>query len=183
MHHLIAPSSMLEVRRPRSAHRQRGDAHSSAKCEPQPPRYIICRRYLVIGACLGRGLNSTSRAVWFRGSERRQSVLSCRASDAGGMAGVAPQPPFAEFHTASASSVSGGWESYNRALTAVEHPADGQADRRNAPARDPTSTANNCPGFTGNRCAGADGRTVSLGGYGSAGGIARPATCCKASRS
>jgi len=65
---------MLEAHRPRSAHRQRGDAHSSAKCEPQPPRYTICRRYLVIGACLGRGLNSTSRAVWFRGSERRQSA-------------------------------------------------------------------------------------------------------------
>src|SRR5947208_10140345 len=138
---------MLEVRRPRSAHRQRGDAHSSAKCEPQPPRYIICRRYLVIGACLGRGLNSTSRAVWSRGSERRQSALSCRASDAGGMVGVAPQPPFAEFHTASASSVSGGWESYNRALTAVEHPADGQADRPKCACARPHVYSEQLPGF------------------------------------
>jgi hypothetical protein len=44
MHHLIAPSSRIEVARPQSAivREEKGDAHSSSKREPQPPRYTIC---------------------------------------------------------------------------------------------------------------------------------------------
>ncbi len=54
-------------------------------------RRDICQRYLVIGACLGRGLNSTSRAVWVRGSERRQSARSSRSRRVRCSAGDAPK--------------------------------------------------------------------------------------------
>jgi hypothetical protein len=43
MHHLIAPSSRIEADRPLPLSSEKGDANSSSKREPQPPRYTIFR--------------------------------------------------------------------------------------------------------------------------------------------
>src|SRR5258707_10530382 len=57
--------------RPRSDIVTEGDAHSSSKPEPQPPRYTIFRRYLAVDGPAGEGPQTTPCRLYSESSEVR----------------------------------------------------------------------------------------------------------------
>jgi hypothetical protein len=72
MRHLIAPSSMLEVARPQSAIVAEGDAHSSSKREPQPPRYTILHPLCYVETDVGIRVISYARPTQERSRGMRK---------------------------------------------------------------------------------------------------------------
>src|SRR6266851_9984702 len=95
IHHLIAPSPMIEVV-PTSIQSQEGDAHSASKREPQPPRYTILtkptaaahawRPELVFMPHCGRSLQSTATTA----HAPEWTISVCRRRTVGLRLAVAP---------------------------------------------------------------------------------------------